>query len=70
MIKRGRGQEVDFLFGEIQFDLSEISKLIGCSVDDVFMLIHFIFNRMRTSQVTEKYTCSLKLDHQITKVVN
>jgi len=51
MVQHVRGEEVDFLFEEIQFDLKEISTLIGCSVDDVYMVMHLIFNRMRTTQV-------------------
>ena len=51
MVQRGRGQEVDFIFEEILFDLREISKLIGCSVDDAYMLMHLVFNGMRTTQV-------------------
>jgi len=53
MVQHGRGQEVDFLFEEIQFDLKELSKLNGCSVDDVYLLMHIIFNRMRTVQVCD-----------------
>ena len=50
-IEPARGQEVNFLFEEILFDLREVSSLIGRSVDDAFSLMHLIFNRMRISQV-------------------
>ena len=59
MVQRGGGQEVDFLFDEILFDLREISKLIGCSIDDAYMLMHFVFNGMRTTQVRQQFEINM-----------
>ena len=51
MMNCTQGQEVDYLFQQIQYDMKQLSTSIGRSVDDVFMLMHLVLNTMRVAQV-------------------
>ena len=36
----------DFLWGHVNADLNTLQRVLGCSIDDVFILVHSIINNI------------------------